>query len=566
MLGNRVEINGYIQQEASVGLSKSDEATGRLSQRGKLMSAYSSVQLETNFHIFRNVDFYTILNGWYDQVYNIRSETGSFRGYMPARDYMQSVWDKLDREAEVLREAYIDIHLKHFDIRAGKQQVVWGETDGLRLMDQLNSLDMRREWATRDWEEIRIPKWMIKGEYFLPIDLYGIRDLTLELVWNPGDVKETRFNLDINQSNLWGETGTLDWYAGGGTWGFPIPNTPTMLRRVVTARRRTSSIDNSEFGIRLKGDYKETYFTLDYFQGWDPDGVVKSNGAFIPFRSLGRMAQVLPPQITGQLVSQLAPFMGPDGAHIPPQVLEPMFPTLAQLMPFFNSPLDRNLIDIPLDLEYLRLRMAGFTLSRELPFIQWKTVSPVLRIEWLYSFKQPFNVLGWDIGANKIARKDQIRYMIGFDWPIWLKFLNKRTTFFTSFQFFQFHNLNYNKSLVHPFYDFYGAAGGASFPKTAADGKVYVNKVPHWRIHQDEQYISLLINTKYDVDRILPEILFVTDIKEKVYYLKPRVRFAYGDHWRPEIGALYFKGNGKLSSMDLFNDRDMVYFKVKYQF
>jgi len=49
------------------------------------------------------------------------------------------------------------------DIRAGKQQVVWGTTDGVRILDLVNPLDYR-EWTLNDFPEMRIPLWMINLE------------------------------------------------------------------------------------------------------------------------------------------------------------------------------------------------------------------------------------------------------------------------------------------------------------------------------------------------------------------------------------------------------------------
>ena len=49
--------------------------------------------------------------------------------------------------------------------------------------------------------------------------------------------------------------------------------------------------------------------------------------------------------------------------------------------------------------------------------------------------------------------KDQIRLMLGFDWQIYLRALNKRESFFTSAQFFLFYIRDKNGQYVNaPFY------------------------------------------------------------------------------------------------------------------
>src|SRR6266516_5353603 len=43
-----------------------------------------------------------------------------------------------------LREAYADLKLRNIplSVRAGRQQIVWGETDNFRMLDRANSLDL----------------------------------------------------------------------------------------------------------------------------------------------------------------------------------------------------------------------------------------------------------------------------------------------------------------------------------------------------------------------------------------------------------------------------------------
>ncbi len=42
-----------------------------------------------------------------------------------------------------LREAFIDLTFEKFDLRLGKQQIVWGKTDGVRVLDVVNPLDYK---------------------------------------------------------------------------------------------------------------------------------------------------------------------------------------------------------------------------------------------------------------------------------------------------------------------------------------------------------------------------------------------------------------------------------------
>jgi len=63
-------------------------------------------------------------------------------------------------QRDPLREAYIDVSNENFDMRLGKQQVVWGTADGIKLLDAINPTDYS-EMAQNQMEDSRIPVWMM---------------------------------------------------------------------------------------------------------------------------------------------------------------------------------------------------------------------------------------------------------------------------------------------------------------------------------------------------------------------------------------------------------------------
>lgn len=93
-----------------------------------------------------------------------------------------------------LREAYADVKFRSVPLtmRAGRQQIVWGETDNFRMLDRANSLDLT--WHLQQeipvpafgWDEIRRPTWMLKFLYDLG-DVWKLSQNFLEWYWNPGD-------------------------------------------------------------------------------------------------------------------------------------------------------------------------------------------------------------------------------------------------------------------------------------------------------------------------------------------------------------------------------------------
>jgi len=66
-------------------------------------------------------------------------------------------------QRDALREAYVDAETNGYSIRAGKQQVVWGTADGMKLLDAINPTDYA-EMAQNQMEDSRIPVWMVNTE------------------------------------------------------------------------------------------------------------------------------------------------------------------------------------------------------------------------------------------------------------------------------------------------------------------------------------------------------------------------------------------------------------------
>ena len=69
-------------------------------------------------------------------------------------------------QQDYLRELYLDTTAGDWDVRIGKQQVVWGTADGIKLLDMMNPTDWR-EFNQNTMAEARIPTWMINAEKYL---------------------------------------------------------------------------------------------------------------------------------------------------------------------------------------------------------------------------------------------------------------------------------------------------------------------------------------------------------------------------------------------------------------
>jgi len=76
-----------------------------------------------------------------------------------------------------MRELYLDLYFDNFDIRIGKQQVVWGKADGVFITDIVSPLNLT-EFLLPDFNEIRTGVIATKVNYYLG-------NSTFEAIWIP---------------------------------------------------------------------------------------------------------------------------------------------------------------------------------------------------------------------------------------------------------------------------------------------------------------------------------------------------------------------------------------------
>lgn len=95
---------------------------------------------------------------WYDAAYTLR--------HNEVRGFTDEVRDEHEDDFDV-QDAYIEGKLgKNWDIRIGRQVVVWGFSDNLRVLDFLNPLD-NLEPGLADIEDLRRPVGMVKLDHFI---------------------------------------------------------------------------------------------------------------------------------------------------------------------------------------------------------------------------------------------------------------------------------------------------------------------------------------------------------------------------------------------------------------
>lgn len=95
------------------------------------------------------------VNGFYDAAYQINNRS----------DYTSQVLRHYESELE-FQDTFVRGSLgTHVDAKLGRQIVVWGKSDNLRVVDVLNPLDRREPGAT-DIENLRLPVTMSRLDFY----------------------------------------------------------------------------------------------------------------------------------------------------------------------------------------------------------------------------------------------------------------------------------------------------------------------------------------------------------------------------------------------------------------
>ncbi|MCG6861462.1 MAG: RNA polymerase-associated protein rapA [Chromatiaceae bacterium] len=150
-----VRVNGFFQNRTAINLDDglyTGEADSTLDTRsdhaiGNGMRFENAARMFFNGELGETTSWHADIN----LIYDTQGVNQYWRGYEAYTQY------------DYLRELYLDTKIGGVDLRLGKQQVVWGTADGIKLLDIINPTDFR--WLNQDpMEDSRIPVWMAVGE------------------------------------------------------------------------------------------------------------------------------------------------------------------------------------------------------------------------------------------------------------------------------------------------------------------------------------------------------------------------------------------------------------------
>lgn len=478
-------------------------------QGGKLMEKYT-------IPFIRDSKVFFLARGVYDSVYDTTPgfaprfdiHGNAFQGNLNLPDALRSAGLSqntlrlrgLSRDArdsikfdgsQAPREAYVDLRFRDvpLSIRAGKQQIVWGETDNFRMLDRANSLDLTWHFQQEipgpalGWDEIRQPFWMIKLLYELG-DVWKFSQSFIEGYWNPGDWRPAK---QAFLPRPWGLpflnplTNRLDGAFRAGFCGpSPSGNCTQLLKNTKLFQKgdwHRNPADNSQFGVRYHGIAPfGMEFTLNYFyQRFAGDDGTN----YAPLKGL-------PNNTRNRDIT--------SGTLIPRTI----FPAEAYA-PYIH------------------------TIGASANYSDDAYTQTVFRMETIVDLGIPFFDVGRETVIDSpalpgITKKDMWKGMVGFDRQTWIRWINKKTTVFLTGQFFWHHVLGAPNCNAATVANTQNAAkkhsclvGGLDLPSTArlgtaGSGASYRDKIRDW-----EALITFAAFTFYKGGSVVPTIGIALD-------------------------------------------------------
>ncbi len=482
-----------------------------------------------SFPWVRHAHLVVLYRGVYDSIYDFqpgpRQEAFPYRGRTrrdgKLSDLTQGAAHALRFES-IFREAYSDIEFADIPLtlRLGRQMVVWGESDNLRMLDRTNALDTT--WhggglGQETWDDLRIPYWTIKGLYSFG-KLGSLSDVFLETYWIPGHWVPAKFG-----------------FLPGRPWSVPTPNpfagSPTggnfkLLNGTVLGRHgdyAQNPGDNSQVGVRVGASTPQGLtLTLNYlYQRLSQDDGMDTTAL------RGRNQCTIG---TFDCISIL------DVASRNTRLIE------------------RGIL--PAEAYYPYVHTLGISAS----YADDAYTEGVWRMETIYEFGKPFAdkrkpILILERGSLMrsgffgVKKSDAWQAFVGFDRPTWIRRLNRRTTFFLTTQLFWQ----------------YIPAGTSRFQGQISP----TDKVRNW-----EMVGTVAASTVYLKGTLLPIAFLVIDPINHYsaqfgwtvdYYLTPRLilRLAQSYFFVPGFGGQVDEAWGLGG---LYRRRDETVLRVTYQF
>jgi len=264
-LSDDLTITGYLRHSLAVHVAQmnpNNEVTVGQEDNNWCNLSRTHFQTEITYRPTDVLKLFSKVRVIYDQTNQLDNSLASYDAFPLSTPHYGSTL-RLGNDKNIMAdiwELYGDLDLGKLWLRLGKQQVVWGEMFGGRIMDIINPLDLSYHWRfePEEFENIRLPQWALRAVYnFEQGSAAWLRDLYLEGFINPGDISPT-----INP-----EPGAPWWYKA----------VPPRAASTYTYKEK-DRWGEQEFGFRLGGKIGPVFATLNYLYLYSDTGIEKYAG------------------------------------------------------------------------------------------------------------------------------------------------------------------------------------------------------------------------------------------------------------------------------------------------
>jgi hypothetical protein len=450
-----------------------------------------------------------------------------------------------------LFQAFLEGSVGHLFVRAGKQVLSWGETDGFQLLDHINPLDNSFGGILIPLDERRVPLDMIRADYYLG---------------EYGPISEAFLQ---GYAAIDNHVGYLPTPPYGSPWVPPALGAPVfnVINPMFPAPPRT--VKNTRGGVQLKFNALDatfgvahyyTFFDIPALQGYAQRSLLTAfdDGMICPlFDAQGHLV----------LNDQGQPIPDPDPTHNHCGA-----PThLTASAPKVQVSGASTTFAVPQFYSVVRSEVAYF---KDEPAFTQGQLDPFLYHPQLDTCPAENRVGGNpNLCSGGRRLRDSINAVIGLDVNQWIRMLNPNQTFLISTQFFYKHIKNAGSGNVlrpncdpsrsnclNPDREVLPVPALAPYPVLGRIpiGQTFISQP------QDQFLQTLLVTTSYRSGTINPIMVLFYDWGGAFLY-QPSVVFSR-DPFRFSLAysivdAHTYKGG---SGVSLLKDRDNIEFRLEY--
>jgi len=214
-------------------------------------------------------------------------------------------------------------------------------------------------------------------------------------------------------------------------------------------------------------------------------------------------------------------------------------PYMSPVLPHIFASDGKVLLHLFQEGKYPLLKFVGATIAKELTPLRASflgDVAPTVYLEALYAFDSTFafsNPLAPVL--QRFGKSDDLRTGIEVAWKVKIPALNARTYFNITGEFF------YRRIMDYPSFETIGG------------------------LKTNNYQTFLSVNTSYFHNKLTPSFTWIHDINSNSDYYLPKLVYDLDYHWHFTLGAQFFNGTKKGQGMQLFDNKNEIFFKVAYK-